>query len=122
VEKTWRKRGENMMKEAYYKTSDSDTDIHPRATTCPEYDIEKTKRKRKIPVLAALLSIIIPGLGQIYAGDMLRGFALLAGLGLSFCLMALIIGFLTFPAIWIFAVVDAYNMVKKQNDKIGSCP
>ena len=73
-------------------------------------------------MLAALLSIIIPGLGQVYAGDLLRGYALLAGLGISFCLMALIIGLITFPSIWIFAVVDAYKMVQKQNDKIGSCP
>ena len=110
------------MEEAYYKTSDTDADIYPRAETRPECGIENIKSKRKSPLLAALLSCIIPGLGQVYAGDLLRGFALLAALGFSFCLMALIIGFITFPATWIFAVVDAYNMVKKQNDKIGSCP
>jgi len=32
--------------------------------------------------------------------------------------MAIIIGFFTFFATWIFAVADAYKMVKKQNDKI----
>lgn len=36
--------------------------------------------------------------------------------------MALIIGLLIFPTIWIFAVIDAYKMVKKQTDKIDSCP
>lgn len=109
------------MEEAYYKTSDADAEIHSGVEIPPECDIEKTKRKRKNPVLAALLSLIIPGLGQAYAGDPLRGFALLAGLGVSFCLMALLIGFITFPAIWILAVVDAYKMVKKLNEKIGSC-
>jgi TM2 domain-containing membrane protein YozV len=63
-------------------------------------------------LFAALLFLIIPGLGQVYAGDLLRGFALLAGLGISLCLMALIIGFLTFPAIWIFAVIDAYMCLR----------
>jgi TM2 domain-containing membrane protein YozV len=87
-----------------------------------ECDIEKIERKKKSPLIAALLSCIIPGLGQIYAGDIFRGVAILAGLGFSFCLMALIIGLFTFFGIWIFAVADAYNMVKKQNDKIGSCP
>jgi TM2 domain-containing membrane protein YozV len=107
------------MEEAYYKTSDTDTEIYPKAEISPECGLAKTKGKRKSPLLAALLSLIIPGLGQVYAGDLLRGFALLVGLGISFCLMALLIGLITFPAIWIFAVVDAYKMVKKQNDKIG---
>ena len=108
------------MEEVYNKTFDTDSEIHTGAEIRPECGIEKTRGKRKNPLLAALLSLIIPGLGQVYAGDLLRGFALLAGLGISFCLMALIIGFLTFPAIWIFAVIDAYKMVKKQNDEIGS--
>jgi TM2 domain-containing membrane protein YozV len=110
------------MEEAYNKTFDTDSEIHPGAEIRPECGIEKTRGKRKSPLLAALLSLIIPGLGQVYAGDLLRGFALVAGLGISLCLIALIIGFLTFPAIWIFAVIDAYKMVKKQNDKINSCP
>ena len=80
-----------------------------------ECDIEKSESKKKSPLIAALLSCIIPGLGQIYAGDLFRG-AILAGLGFSFCLMALIIGLFTFVGIWIFAVAGAYNMVKKQND------
>ncbi len=110
------------MEEVYNKTFDTDSEIHPEAGIRSGCSIEKIRGKRKSPLLAALLSLIIPGLGQVYAGDLLRGFALLAGLGISLCLMALIIGFLTFPAIWIFAVIDAYKMVKKQNDKINSCP
>jgi hypothetical protein len=36
-------------------------------------------------------------------------------------LMALIIGFFTFFGIWIFAVADAYNMVRKQHEnKVAS--
>lgn len=102
------------MEEAYNKTFDTDSEIHTGPEIRPECGIEKTRGKRKSPFLAALLSLIIPGLGQVYAGDLLRGFAILAGLGISFCLMALIIGFLTFPAIWIFAVIDAYKMVKNK--------
>ncbi len=70
-------------------------------------------------MIAALLSCIIPGLGQVYAGDPLRGFAIIAALGVSLCLMALLIGFLTFLGAWVFAVVDAYKMVEKRNSKIG---
>jgi hypothetical protein len=32
--------------------------------------------------------------------------------------MALIIGFFTFIGTWIFAVIDAYRMVKRQNNEI----
>jgi TM2 domain-containing membrane protein YozV len=100
-------------------TYDTDAEINPRIEMCSGYGTEKIKNKRKNPVIAALLSCIIPGLGQVYAGDPLRGFAIIAALGISFCLMALIIGFFTFIGAWIFAIVDAYNMVKKQNSKIG---
>ena len=45
---------------------------------------------------------------------------MLSVLGVNLCLMALIIGFFTFIGAWTFAIVDAYNMVKKQNSKIGA--
>jgi TM2 domain-containing membrane protein YozV len=109
------------MEKAYCRTCDTDAEIHPIAEICPECGIENTKSKRKSPMIAALLSCIIPGLGQVYAGDLFRGLAIIAVLGFSFCLMALIIGFFTFFGTWVFAVADAYNMVKKQNDEIGSC-
>jgi len=110
------------MEKAYCRTCDIDTEIHTMAEICPEHSIEKIKNKRKSPIFAALLSCIIPGLGQVYAGDIFRGLAIIAALGFSFCLMALIIGFFTFFGIWIFAVADAYNMVRKQNDEIRSHP
>jgi TM2 domain-containing membrane protein YozV len=91
------------------------------SSSSSECYIEKIESK-KSPLVAAFLSCIVPGLGQIYAGDLFRGIAILAGLGFSLCLMALIIGLFTFFGIWIFAVADAYNMVKKQNDNRGSCP
>jgi hypothetical protein len=69
------------MDESYFKTSDTDTGIYPRAETNPECGIEKTNNKGKSSVLAALLSLIFPGLGQVYAGDLLKGFAILVGLG-----------------------------------------
>ena len=112
--------GVSTMEKAYCRTCDIDAEIHTMAEICPEHSIEKIKNKRKSPIFAALLSCIIPGLGQVYAGDIFRGLAIIAALGFSFCLMAIIIGFFTFFGIWIFAVADAYNMVRKQNDEIRS--
>jgi len=93
----------------YSETPDTGSELHPKAGIIPEYGTEETKNKRKSPVIAALLSLIIPGLGQVYAGDLYRGIALFAALGLSLCLIALVVGFFTFFATWIFAVSDAYK-------------
>ena len=113
--------GVSTMEKAYCKTCNTDAELHTMAKICPEHSIEKIKNKRKSPILAALLSCIIPGLGQVYAGDIFRGLAIIAALGFSFCLMALIIGFFTFFGIWIFVVADAYNMVRKQHEnKVAS--
>jgi TM2 domain-containing membrane protein YozV len=58
--------------------------------------------------LAAILSLVIPGvaLGQFYNGDTLKGILMLVGaLILSFT----VIGFL---GIWVWSVVDAYQVAK----------
>ncbi|AKB79655.1 hypothetical protein MSHOH_3172 [Methanosarcina horonobensis HB-1 = JCM 15518] len=106
------------MEEIHPETSDPSVEFHPKADMTPGYGTEETRQKRKNPVIAALLSLIIPGLGQVYAGDLYKGLALFAALVVSLCLIALIIGFFTFFATWIFAVSDAYKMVKKQNDRV----
>jgi len=58
------------MEKTYCRTCDTDAEIHTMAEICPEHSIEKIKNKRKSPTLAALLSCIIPELGQVYAGDL----------------------------------------------------
>lgn len=103
------------MEKTYSEPSDANAEVHSVADITPGYGVEETRHKRKNPAIAALLSLIIPGLGQVYAGDLYRGFALFATLVVSLCLIALIIGFFTFFATWIFAISDAYKMVKKQN-------
>jgi len=62
----WSNRGVKTMEEAYYRTSDTDADAS-ESRNMPWVCIEKTKSKRNNPLLAALLSCIIPGLGQVYA-------------------------------------------------------
>lgn len=106
------------MEEMHPETSNPGVEFHPKANMTPGYGMEETRQKRKNPVIAALLSLIIPGLGQVYAGDIYRGLALFAALVVSLCLIAIVIGFFTFFATWIFAVSDAYKMVKKQNSGI----
>ncbi len=76
-----------------------------------------TTRSRS-PLLAALLSALLCGLGQIYNGRVLRGIVLMI-LMLILWAVGSLLGVLTFGlgmlpfaivagALWIFGVVDAY--------------
>ncbi|HZC44030.1 MAG TPA: hypothetical protein VE195_07645 [Acidobacteriaceae bacterium] len=80
--------------------------------------IQLSPTRSKSPLLAALLSALLCGLGQIYDGRVLRGVILLA-LMLILWAMGGLLGALTFGlgmlpfaivagALWIFGVVDAY--------------
>ncbi len=62
----------------------------------------------KSPALALVLSLLFPGLGQIYCGRVGRGFLFLIG-----CILAwlALLGWI----IWIWSIVDAYNIAKKMN-------
>jgi len=63
----------------------------------------------KNPTLAAILSII-PGLGQAYNGQILRGLLLFFTTGIGLLLFV-------FPGIivWIFGIYDSYRTAKKMN-------
>jgi TM2 domain-containing membrane protein YozV len=60
----------------------------------------------KNPILAAVLSAVIVGVGQFYNGDFKKGAAMLAG--------AVILGALTAGVLWlalaIWSAVDAYQV------------
>ncbi len=75
--------------------------------------VEKTLKvkkpaAKKSPLLAAILSLVIPGLGQMYLGKLKKG----------------IIFLLTFWLIipWIYSIIDAYNLASEMNKKIQSMP
>lgn len=64
----------------------------------------------KNPRLAALLSLLFPGLGQMYNGHKLRG-ALFAVINfVNVTLIPLGIGMVTTPVFWLYAVYDAYRV------------
>lgn len=62
----------------------------------------------KDPTIAAILSLILPGLaiGQFYNGDVLKGVVMLVG--------AIILSFtvLGYIAIWVWSIIDAYQVAK----------
>jgi TM2 domain-containing membrane protein YozV len=61
----------------------------------------------KSPLLAAVLSLVIPGLGQLYLGQERKGIVILAATIALWCT------FIGGPIASIIAVVDAYQIGKK---------
>jgi TM2 domain-containing membrane protein YozV len=64
----------------------------------------------KNPAVALVLSLFIPGAGQFYNGDNKRGALMLGGALISLMLVAVTIGVFTGAAIWIWSMVNAYNV------------
>ncbi len=92
----------------------------------------RIQMNKKSEGMVLILSILIPGLGHMYAGKVNRGIAILvASILLSvvafYCLYGLVqteVGAFVFVAgllslvsfcIWIYAVLDSYNAVKEYN-------
>jgi TM2 domain-containing membrane protein YozV len=73
----------------------------------------------KSPGLALLASFFIPGLGQLINGEAAKGILMFFGYLFSYVLMFVLIGFLTAPAIWIWAMVDAYTGAQRWNLERG---
>jgi TM2 domain-containing membrane protein YozV len=70
--------------------------------------VEKRYAQGKDPIVATILSFFIPGVGQFYNGDALKGVVMLVGaIVLSFTVLGTI-------AIWVWSMVDAYQVAKGQ--------
>lgn len=68
----------------------------------------------KDPILAAILSVIMPGLGQFYCRQWFRGFLFLLGV---FFLIALAppIGMFLSAGLWVWGIVDAYRIARARH-------
>ncbi|HVC90006.1 MAG TPA: hypothetical protein VND66_05215 [Acidobacteriaceae bacterium] len=86
---------------------------------------QPSRTSRKSPLLAALLSAVLCGLGQLYNGRVLRGIILFVlmsivwGIGGFFGALTFGLGMVPFAvvagALWIFGVVDAYAGSRRIN-------
>jgi signal peptidase I len=86
------------------------------------------KEKKRIPVIAAVLSLVAPGLGQLYNGQILKGIIFflailliptilfLAGLQSQFLGLAAILVF-TF-CLWLFVIVEAFFAAKRKKEVV----
>ena len=65
--------------------------------------------------LATILSFFWCGLGQLYNGDILKGLIFMALYALSWVSLAIVIGFLTTPLLWVIGMVDAHRTAERIN-------
>ena len=69
----------------------------------------------KSPGIAAVLSFLFTGLGQIYNGQIGKGIAFIVSGIVCLFTIILLIGFLLYPLFWIYNIYDAYDSAKKIN-------
>ncbi len=65
--------------------------------------------------IAAVLSFLIQGLGQIYNGQILKGIALLVVQVINVALMNVLIGAILYPIVFVYAIYDAYEGAERIN-------
>lgn len=68
--------------------------------------------------VAALLSFFFTGAGQIYNGEIGKGVGMLVLQVINIFLMFVLIGFFTYPAVWIWGIIDAKKTADVINAKL----
>lgn len=71
------------------------------------------------PLLAAILSLIFSGLGQIYNGQVTKGVAFIVAQLVNAALTTVLVGFVLMPIVGLWATIDAYLVAKRNNEKRG---
>lgn len=72
----------------------------------------------KNPGVAAVLSFLITGLGQVYNGQIAKGIVLAVLQLINIVLMSIFIGYLTFFVLWVYGIVDAYRRAERTNRQV----
>ena len=71
------------------------------------------------PLLAAVLSLIFSGLGQIYNGQVTKGVVFIVVQLINAALTTALIGFVLMPIFGLWAVIDAYLVARRNNERYG---
>lgn len=87
--------------------------ILKEAEICPKCGVRQLTPKN--PTIAALLSFLLTGAGQIYNGQVGKGIFFIAVQAVNVLLMAVLIGFITLPITWLYGIYDAYKTAEKLN-------
>ena len=71
------------------------------------------------PILAAILSLILSGLGQIYNGQVTKGVIFIVAQLINAALTAVLIGWILMPIVGLWATIDAYMVARRNNERYG---
>ena len=71
------------------------------------------------PLVAAILSIIVAGLGQIYNGQIGKGVIFIILQAINGALTLVVIGWIFMPIVGLWATIDAYLVAKRNNESHG---
>jgi len=92
------------------------TDIDAKAEVCPHCGVRAKYSALGQPGIAAVLSLIWVGLGQIYNGEVLKGILFMVFSGVLFLTVFFYIGFFLLPAFWLYNIYDAYSTALKSSN------
>lgn len=90
----------------------------PTSGVNPPNNTQVVVRYEKSVGLAAVLSFLIIGLGQVYLGLTKKGIILFVLAIVSGVLMLIFVGFILWLLVWGYAIYDAYNSAEKINNGI----
>jgi TM2 domain-containing membrane protein YozV len=74
------------------------------------------------PAASLFASLLVPGLGTIINGEIAKGVLILAGYVVAWLLVLFTIGLILVPAVWIYAVYDAFQGARRYNLANGPRP
>ena len=89
--------------------------ISSQAEICPKCGVRQKYTEVKNAGVAAILSFILPGIGQIYNGQIGKGVLFLFFEFIFFSLSFILIGIPFLLVLWAYAIYDAYTTAEKMN-------
>jgi TM2 domain-containing membrane protein YozV len=69
------------------------------------------------PFVAALASVVLPGLGQAYNREIGKAMAFFVGFLLAAVSVVVLIGFVLAPAVWLYSVYDAFVVAQRRAEE-----
>lgn len=102
--------------------------IHEEAEICPHCGVRNRDPPKSSvdsllddlteggnPFVAALASVLVPGLGQLYNREPKKGIVIFAASVVAAFSFLALVGFVLYPAVWLYAIYDAYTVADRQS-------
>lgn len=91
--------------------------IDVNAVICPKCGVQIAgTTEEKSPILALILSVFFPGIGQFYNGQPKKGILLIIAAIISVALFIIMIGAVLYLIVWVYALYDAYTSAVSINN------